>query len=191
TKVEAEALANAKLLAPSHVGASCTYNSNPSGTPAQVFLFVSSTVPQTLLTDRRLHHQFWTVPKLGEKAVEEEWAIFVLQGGVWLTMSLVRIDDWTPYKQRLVTAARLALSRMGQAMPPKAAPEPPAATRMPAPAVTTPPDDHVDFPIKWTGKERTYGGSIGHYPGVVYQPAVVVIGGGANAIRGRSNSGLT
>jgi hypothetical protein len=44
---------------------------------------------------------------------------------------------------------------------------------------------------KWSGKELLYGGNIGHYPGVTYQPDVVVIGGGANAIRGVSSDSLT
>ena len=61
-----------------------------------------------------------------------------------------------------------------------------AAQTAPAPSTLAPAGA-----AKWTGKELLYGGSIGHYPAVVYQPDVVVIGGGANAIRGVSSNKLT
>jgi hypothetical protein len=44
---------------------------------------------------------------------------------------------------------------------------------------------------RWTGSERRYGGTVTHHAGVVYQPNVVLIGGGAQAIRGRRADGLT
>ena len=88
---------------------------------AQLFINLGTSTPQTLLTDRRLGHKFWKVPSLGPKAVEEEWAIFALKDGVWLTMSIVRLDQWPPYKQRLVVAAQEAVSRIGQVVHPKSA----------------------------------------------------------------------
>ena len=44
---------------------------------------------------------------------------------------------------------------------------------------------------RWTGAELRYGGSVTDYAGVVYQPDVVVIGGGANAVRAEGANGLT
>jgi hypothetical protein len=41
-----------------------------------------------------------------------------------------------------------------------------------------------------TGNERAYGPSVGAVPGAEFKPDVVVIGGGANAIRGADSSGL-
>ena len=41
-----------------------------------------------------------------------------------------------------------------------------------------------------TGAQLAYGQSIGHIPGVTYQPDVVVIGGGASSIRAADGSGL-
>ncbi len=41
-----------------------------------------------------------------------------------------------------------------------------------------------------SGSERSYGPSVGTIPGAVYQPDVVLIGGGANAIRGADSTGL-
>jgi hypothetical protein len=115
TKAQAEAAVNAKLQGSTLSGPSCTWNSSPTATnEAQLFIYVGTSTPQTLLTDRRLGHKFWKVPSLGPKGVEEEWAIFALKDGVWLTMSMVRLDQWPPYKQRLVVAAQEALSRIGQ-----------------------------------------------------------------------------
>src|SRR5438477_126002 len=44
---------------------------------------------------------------------------------------------------------------------------------------------------RWKGSQRRFGGSVTTYKGVVYQPNVVVIGGGASAIRAESPDGLT
>ena len=41
-----------------------------------------------------------------------------------------------------------------------------------------------------TGKQLSYGTSVGTIPGAVYQPDVVVVGGGANAVRGADSTGL-
>jgi hypothetical protein len=122
TKAQAETAVDAKLQGSTLAGPSCTWNSSPTATTeAQLFINLGTSTPQTLLTDRRLGHKFWKVPSLGPKAVEEEWAIFALKDGVWLTMSIVRLDQWPPYKQRLVVAAQEAVSRIGQVVHPKSA----------------------------------------------------------------------
>jgi hypothetical protein len=121
TKAQAEAAVDAKLQGPTLAGPSCTWDSSPTATTeAQLFINLDTSTPQTLLTDRRLGHKFWKVPSLGPKAVEEEWAIFALKDGVWITMSMVRLDQWPPYKQLLVVAAQEAVSRIGQVVHPKA-----------------------------------------------------------------------
>jgi hypothetical protein len=183
TRTEAQALAGVKLQRPSDVGSSCTYNGYPTGPVAQVAIYVESSVPRTLRIDRLLHHKIWSVPRLGDQALEEEWHIFVRTGKVWITINLVRTEAWPPYRKPLERAAAIAISRVKKTM------RQTAAVRTTAAASREPPASGGRE--RWSGKERLYGGSITHYAGVVYQPGVVVIGGGANAIRAENADGLT
>jgi hypothetical protein len=180
-RVEAQTLAGIRLQPPVNGGTNCTYNSYPTTTVAQVAIYVDSTVPRTLQIDRKLGHKIWKVPRLGDQAFEEEWHIFVRKGKVWITINLVRTEAWPPYQKRLERAARIAVSRI---KPPTRL----AAARRPTVVALPPASGGRE---RWTGKERRFGGSVTHYAGVVYQPSVVVIGGGARAIRSRGADGLT
>jgi hypothetical protein len=174
---EANGLAGIKLEPPvGGTGASCTYNPVPTGPTAQVFVFVDSSLPITLQIDRRLHHSFRTVPHLGDQAIEENGYIFVRKGSVWITLHVLAQDPWPGPRKRLEHAAAIAVSRIKTA-------------RRLASVERSPPSsggrEH------WTGSERRFGGAITNYTGVDYQPAVVIIGGGAKAIRAESADGLT
>jgi hypothetical protein len=178
-RTEAQALAGVKLQPPIDAGQKCAYNSYPTGTVAQVFVYVSPSVPTTLQIDRKLGHKFWKVRGLGDVAWAEEWAIFVRTGKVWVTINLVRIDAWPSYKKRMEHAAAIAIARV---KPPK--------RKLASVGAQWHPVANGDRE-RWTGKERRFGGSVTSYPGVVYQPGVVLIGGGSRAVRGRSADGLT
>jgi hypothetical protein len=184
TRLEAQRLVGIKVQPPNNLGRGCMYTGFPTATVAQVEIYVDSSIPRTLQIDRgELHHKFWKVPRLGDQALEEEWTIFVRKGTVWLTIHVTRLEPWPLYRKKLEQAARVAISRVR-----------PAARR--AAGLRTTAGVTKDPPAsggreRWTGKERRYGGSITRYAGVVYQPNVVLIGGGANAIRSESPDGLT
>jgi hypothetical protein len=182
TRSDAQMLAGIKLQPPLRIRTGCTYNGYPTGPVAQVEIYVDSTVPRTLTIDRQLKHKIWRVPRLGDQAFEEEWHIFVRKGKVWITINLVRTEAWPTFKPKLERAARVAINRV------------PRPTRRAAGSRST--VKHLPAPVRvgretWQGKERRYGGTITQYRGVVYQPHVVLVGGGATAIRGRSADGLT
>jgi hypothetical protein len=184
TRSEAQTLAGIKLQRPNDLGRGCMYTSDPNGPVAQVEIYVDSTTPRTLLIDRnQLHHPFWKVPRLGDQALIEQGYIFVRKGTVWITIHLVPHDIWPAYRTRLERAAAIAVSRV------KSTTRRTAALRWPAGLSRDPPASGGRE--RWSGKERRYGGSITRYDGVVYQPGVVLIGGGANAIRAESPDGLT
>jgi len=173
---EANILAGVKLEPPIASGASCTYNPVPTGPAAQVFVFVDSSVPITLTTDRRLHHAFRKVPRIGDQALEENGYIFVRKGSVWITLHVLAVDQWPGPRKRLEHAAALAVSRIK------------AARRLASARSSPPPAGGREH---WAGKERLYGDSVTRYAGVDYQPGVVLIGGGVDAIRSESPDGLT
>jgi hypothetical protein len=183
TRSEAQTLAGIKLEPAVATASSCTYNPYPTGPVAQVFIFVDSSLPITLQIDRKLHHTFRRLSGLGDQALEEPGYVFVRKGSVWITLKVLAPDLWPGPRRRLERAAAIAISRV------KPAPRQTAALRR----LTT--VSH-DSPAgggreRWVGNERQYGGSITEYAGVVYQPDVVVVGGGANAIRAESPDGLT
>jgi hypothetical protein len=159
-----------------------------------VTVFVTSGVPRTLKIDRSLHHQFRRVPRLGDEAWEEMWAIFARRASTWVMISVVRSDDWTKYQKPIERAAAIAISRLKRGKRPSAAggAKPSSST---APAGDVRVVGHVPAGggsnSLWRGNQRRFGGSVGHYPGVTYQPDVVVIGDGANAIHSESGDGLT
>lgn len=183
TRSEANVLAGIKLQPPLASGASCTFNPYPTGPVAQVFIFVDSSLPMTVQIDRKLGHKFRSVPRLGDQALEEMGYIFVRKGTVWILLHVIAPDLWPAPRKRLERAAAIAISRV------KPSPRRAAAVRSPAAVSHDPPAGGGRE--RWTGSERRYGGSITNYAGVVYQPGVVLIGGGANAIRAESPDGLT
>jgi hypothetical protein len=184
TRAEAQALVGTRLQRPNNLGRGCMYTGYPTGPTAQVELYVDSSLPRTLQIDRGvLHHKFRKVPGLGDQALEEEWTIFVRKGAVWITIHVVRLEAWPLYRKRLEQAARIAISRI------RPATRRAAGLRSTAGVAKDPPASGGRE--RWVGRERRFGGSITRYAGVVYQPDVVLIGGGANAIRSESPDGLT
>jgi hypothetical protein len=182
TRVDAQTLLGLKVQPPKRSGRGCTYTAVPTGPVGQVEIYVDSTLPRTLQIDRNeLHHTFWKVPRLGDQALEEEWNIFARKGTVWITIHVVRIDPWPPYRKRLEQAARIAISRIAARRP--------AGLRLAADVSEDPPAS--GGLERWAGAERRYGGTVTHYAGVVFQPDVVLIGSGARAIRAKSPDGLT
>jgi hypothetical protein len=175
---EAQTLAGMRLQPAIDAGQKCAYNSYPTDTVGQVFIVIEPKVPPTLLIDRKLGHKFWKVKGIGDVAWEEDWKIFVRKGKLWVEISLVRIDSFAAYRKRLEQAARIAISRV------KVAPKRTAANSAKHPPA-------VGGRERWTGAERRFGDGITNYAGVTYQPGVVLIGGGAHAVRGRSLDGLT
>ena len=67
-------------------------------------------------------------------------------------------------------------------------PSPTAETTVRSTATSAP--VHVSGTRTLTGNERAYGTSVGTIPGAVYQPDVVVIGGGADSVVGAEDNGL-
>jgi hypothetical protein len=186
TRAEAQVLAGVKLQRPNDLGRGlgCMYTGYPTGPVAQVELYVDSSLPRTLQIDRAvLHHAFWKVPRLGDQALEEQGYIFVRKGSVWITLHVISPDVWPGPRKRLERAARIAISRV------KPAARRAAGFRSLAGVSRDPPAGGGRE--RWTGVERRYGGGITRYDGVVFQPSVVLIGGGARAIRSASPDGLT
>jgi hypothetical protein len=175
TRSEAQTLAGIKLEPPVAAATSCTYNPYPTGPVAQVFIFVDTSLPITLQIDRKLHHTFRRLSRLGDQALEEPGYVFVRKGSVWITLKVLAPDLWPGPRSRLERAAAIAISRVR-----------PTTRRLAAVSRSA-----GGGREQWVGNERRYGGSISQYAGVVYQPAVVVIGGGANAIHAESPDGLT
>lgn len=193
-RAEAAGIVGVKLQAGQDAGSLCTYNGYPTGPAAQVTVFDSIGVPRTLKIDRSLHHQFRKVPRLGDEAWEEMWAIFARKGSAWVMISVVRSDDWTKYEKPIERAAAIAISRLRGG---KQASSSAGAKKAPTSAVADSVRVVGHVPARggtnslWRGSQRRFGGSVGDYAGVVYQPNVVVIGGGANAVRSESADGLT
>jgi hypothetical protein len=177
TRTEAKAVTGVSMQPAIRGRTSCTYNGYPTGPAAQVSIFVSPTVPRTLLVDRQLGHKFSTVPRLGDQALEEQWNIFVRKGSVWIAIALVRIDEWSLYRKRLEKAASIAISRVKHSR----------ATAVARPAAA---HETLARALGASGIERDATG-VAHYTGVIYQPDVVRIGGGVRAIRGVSRDGRT
>ena len=180
-RAEAQTLAGIKVQPGVSSGTSCGYTAYPTGPVAGVFINVESSFPNTILIDRKLGHPFWKVKGIGDQAWGERGYIFARKGKIWVTLQVISIDLWGPLvKKRLEQAARIAISRVKA---PKRKASALSSTAQQPPA--------IGGRERWTGKERKYGGSITEYAGVTYQPNVVLIGGGARAVRGRSPDGLT
>lgn len=185
-RTEAKALAGVDVQPAVPTRSSCTYNGYPTGPVAQAAIYVDSTVPRTLTIDRSLlHHKLWRVRGLGDQALEEEWNIFVRKGTVWITVHLVRSDLWSAdYQRRLEHAARIAIGRVRSPLRTLAGRSALGSVEGSSPSARGGRE-------VWHGSERRFGGSITTYKGVVYRPGVVLIGGGASAVRSRSTDGLT
>jgi hypothetical protein len=192
-RAEAAAVVGVKVQAADDGGSLCTYNGYPTGPAAQVTVFVTTGVPRTLKIDRSLHHQFRKVPRIGDQAWEEMWAIFARKGSTWVMISVVRSDDWTKYEKPVERAATIAISRLPGGKPSK------GGTKTSSSSTAADAGVRIVGQVPagggsnslWRGSQRRFGGSIGQYQGVTYEPGVVVIGGGANAIRSESADGLT
>jgi len=200
TRAEAEAVVKVKLQPGQDGGSLCTYNGYPTGPTAQLTIVVQDTIPRTLQLDRKLHHKFVKVKGLGDEAYEEDWNVFARKGGVWVALNVVRTDEWANYRAATEHATAIALARASKgagssggsggstggsggsgstgAAPGQAA----VVGHLPAGGGANP---------RWKGSQRRFGGSVTTYKGVTYQPNVVVIGGGASAVRGESPDGLT
>jgi hypothetical protein len=184
TRAESAALTGAKMLQPVDGGSICIYNADPNGPSAQVQIVVTTDTPRTMQLDRKLGHKFKKIPGLGDEAYEEEWNIFVRKAKVWVAISLVAPNSWPAYEKPIQKAAALAISRL-----PAGASSNTGASA-PVRVVGTIPAGGGSNP-RWKGNEQRFGGSVGQLKGVVYQPDVVLIGGGAGAIRAVSGDGLT
>jgi hypothetical protein len=180
-QAEVEKLATIPLMPADEVTDEfCEWDSPPGGGLAQVQLFIGTDVPNALLIDREQGATFISVPGLGDENYEEEGYMFARKGSVWIEIHLVILDDWAPYEKPMQETVRAALGRI----PAGAGEDPPV-----------PPEVVGDVPEgnnpKWPGNQKRFGGNLNQLKHVVYQPNVVVIGGGANAIRDVSADGLT
>jgi hypothetical protein len=177
SRTEVQALIQLKVQAPDNYGTSCSWVADFNGPSGQVQIFLDTTTPRALRIDRKLHHRFRSIRGIGDQAFEEDWNIFVRKGPVWMYLSLVKTDDPGLYAKRLERAARLAVSRIHVRT---------AKVR----TLQSTSRAVLLSKRRWSPRERRFGGSVGRYPGVVYQPNVVVIGGGANAVRSSTPDGL-
>ncbi|HKP17515.1 MAG TPA: hypothetical protein VJT84_03485 [Gaiellaceae bacterium] len=187
TKDEAQKLADADLAGVVLDAAQevtedfCEWDNPPEGYVAQVQLFIGDGAAKTLELDRE---KVKPVPGLGDEAYEEEGYIFARKGAVWIEIHLVRLSEWDPFWQPMRDTAALVLSRI-----PAGASETPEVSA-PSKVVGKLPAGGGSNPL-WKGAARRYGAGFAGLKGVVYQSNVVVIGGGASAIRGVSPDGLT
>jgi hypothetical protein len=182
TQEEAEKLADADLDAAQEVTDDfCEWDNPPEGSVAQVQVFIGDGAAKTLELDRE---KVTPVAGLGDEAYEEEGYIFARKGAVWIEVHLVRLAEWEPFWQPMRDAAAAVLARI-----PAGASETPE-TQFPPQIVGAVPKSGGKNP-KWPGNQARFGGNLDQLKDVVYQPNVVRIGGGANAIRGVSPDGLT
>jgi hypothetical protein len=185
TQTQASTLAGTPVNPPDDSGGTyCQFTAPTTGPEAQVEITIGTDTPRTLLVDRKLGHQFTKVSGVGDEAYEEDWNIFVRKGSVWVGITLVRLDDPAPYAVPLQTAAAEAITQVPSSVTPTQNPPPQVVGAIPKGKQTN--------PIWSSPKQRQYGGDLKQLPGsVVYQSDVVVIPGGASAIRGVSSDGLT
>jgi hypothetical protein len=178
TTAEADAALGLTMQKPDNYGDFCSWVADFNGPSGHLDLFLDTQTPRALLIDRHLHHKFHSVRGIGDQAFEEDWNIFVRKGTTWLFVNMERLDDPALYAKRMEHVARLALSRL--------------TARSTKAVRTLQSTRHAVLLEKrrWSPRERRFGGSITRYDGVVYQPNVVVIGGGANAVRSSSPDGL-
>ena len=185
SRADASTLTGVPMLAADDAGSICTYNSDPNGPSAQVLIDVGTDTPRTMEIDRKLGHVFKSIAGLGDEAYEEDWNIFVRKGDVWVALSLVSVNEAATYAGPLQKAAALAISQL-----PAGSSSAGGSTAAPTGVVGKLPAGGGTNPL-WKGNEKRFGGSIAKAAGVVYQPDVVLIGGGANAVRAVSADGLT
>ncbi len=116
-KNEAEALVGATMLDPMKAAnsdvTSCTYPPNPSGTVAQVEIYVGDGAKQQLDIDKdKLQHAFTQPSGLGDEAWQEDDMIWARTGTTWVSIRIVRLEDPSQYAVPLQTAMKAVLGRL-------------------------------------------------------------------------------
>lgn len=116
TQEEAEAVVGTTLGPPVETDTSCAYTSPPTGTTAQVEVFVGEGAYRMLTIDRdELQHEFEPLPGVGDEALFEEGTSFVRVGSTWIAIRVVLLDDFEVYKQRLLDLTATVAERAGSA----------------------------------------------------------------------------
>jgi hypothetical protein len=92
--------------------ASCSYTGPVTGPTAQVEIYVGDGAKKFYDIDVDLQHVFTPVAGIGDEAYAEENAIFFNQGGTWVAIRLVLLNDPAQNVAPLEAAARAVADRM-------------------------------------------------------------------------------
>jgi hypothetical protein len=92
----------------------CQYTGPTTGPTAQVEIFVGAGAEKSLEIDRdSLHHDFTTLPGIGDEAYLENSDVFLRKGDVWAQVNVVLLDLSTDQVQNgLQTMARKIASEL-------------------------------------------------------------------------------
>jgi hypothetical protein len=112
TKPEAEKLAGTPLDDAAPIRETCTYTGPPTGPTAQVEVYVGDGAKKYLDIERDLGHELRPLSGVGDEAYASIEAVFVLKGGVWATVRLVRLNDPAENRKPLENIARTVAGRM-------------------------------------------------------------------------------
>jgi hypothetical protein len=120
TRVEAEALADTKLMAPVGAGPAgsggntlCQYTGPTTGPVAQVEVYVGDGAKKQLDIERdNLKHAFTSVPAIGDQCLQEDDFIFVEKNGEWASIHLVLLSDPQQNVVPLQTAIKQLTDRL-------------------------------------------------------------------------------
>lgn len=116
TKADAEAAAATALQAGTPAGAaedaSCTFSGDPSGPTAQIEVHIGPGAKKYLDIDRQLGHDIVAEPGLGDEGYVEDFTVFARKGRTWVAITLVRLDDFEPYRPKLLALAKLILAKL-------------------------------------------------------------------------------
>ncbi|MFS8477992.1 MAG: DUF3558 family protein [Micromonosporaceae bacterium] len=111
TKQEAEALAGTPLEDAVASPGRCAYTGPVTGPTAQVEVYVGPGAKKQLDIDRELGKELRPLPGIGDEAYIEDFTVFFVKSGLWVSIRLVRLEDPTAYDQPLRDLAQTAAGR--------------------------------------------------------------------------------
>ena len=116
TKADAEAVAGTTLQPGVKAGAaedaSCTFSGDPSGPTAQVEVHIGPGAKKYLDIDKQLGHEITAQSGLGDEAYVEDFVVFARKGSNWVAITLVRLDDFEPYKAKMIDLTKRTLAKL-------------------------------------------------------------------------------
>ena len=92
---------------------SCQYPGDPNGPLAQVEVYIGTGAKNYYDDDNNvLHHQFTSVPGLGDESHEEDYAIFFRKGTTWVAIRLTTLDDASTLRPKIEDLARQVAAKL-------------------------------------------------------------------------------